>query len=270
MKFPRIFQVFSLLAIGVGYSSSSSSKLRDRWHTVSSFPALATNLIRRIVFSKQTQGINLSERDSPTGSRYVISDESPTYITPSLSPSTADGGRGTYKVRDMSTDWLAQHGSQVPDVTGLFNDPYDAGEDGTTALLADVHRHSSLINTIVPAPPSLYLPAVMREMSDSYLRELEFSRVPCQMLLEDPSDCDGYSLLFKQSIAGSSFLRECEIDKSHNAAQKTRCDPLLFPADFSEYRLLRLIENFLLQKPIVLLSPNNIEFTLRNIKYPLN
>lgn len=251
----------------VGYSSSSSSKLRDRWHTaVSSFPALATNLIRRIASSKQTQGINLSERDSPTGSRYVISDESP-YITPSLSP-TADG-RGTYKVRDMSTDWLAQHGSQVPDVTGLFNDPYDAGEDGTTALLADVHRHSSLIQTIVPAPPSLYLPAVMREISDSSLRELEFSRVPCQMLLEDPSDCDGYSLLFKQSIAGSSFLRECEIDKSHNAAQKTtRCDPLLFPADFSEYRLLRLIENFLLQRPIVLLSPNNIEFTLRNIKYP--
>ncbi|EFX89166.1 hypothetical protein DAPPUDRAFT_233568 [Daphnia pulex] len=261
MKFPRIFQFFYLLAIG-GYSSSSSSKLRDRWHTVSSFPALATNLIRRIASSKQTQGINLSERDSPTGSRrYVISDESPTYITPSLSP-TADG-RGTYKVRDMSTDWLAQHGSQLPDVTGLFNDPYDTGEDGTTALLADVHRHSSLIKTIVPAPPSLYLPAVMRGMSDSYLRELEFLRVPCQML-EDPSDCDGYSLLFKQSIAGS-FLRECEIDKSHNA-QKTRCDPLLFPADFSEYRLLRLIENFLLQKPIMLLSPNNIEFTLRNIR----
>lgn len=203
------------LIFKVGYSSSSSSKLRDRWHTVSSFPALATNLIRRIASSKQTQGINLSDRDSPTGSRYVISDESP-YITPSLSP-TADG-RGTYKVRDMSTDWL--HGSQLPDVTGLFNDPYDAGEDGTTALLADVHRHSSLIKTIVPAPPSLYyLPAVMREISDSYLRALvEFSRVPCQML-EDPSDCDGYSLLLKQSIAGS-FLRECEIDKSHHA-QKT-------------------------------------------------
>lgn len=214
---------------------------------------MASNLIRRIAASAQTSTIKQgsSERGNPIQPKYFLSDVS-TSITPS---SLSHTDNGIYKVRDMSTNRLV-YASRRPDLTGLFDDPYNS-EDGITRLVnTGQSRYSTLIKTTVPAPYSFF-PTVIFE-KDSYLGAFEFSRVPCQKL-DDPSDCYDFSQLFQQSIG--SFIPGCE--KNPNE-QNNQCGPL-FPADLSKL-LMQLKEHFLLQKPIMLLSPNDIKFTLQYIR----
>lgn len=241
----------------IGCNSSFSGKWRDRWDiNKSNFPiTMASNLIRRIASSAQTskQGILSSERGNnpiQPATTYSLPDEST-----SVTPSHTD--KGIYKVRDMSTNRLV-HAIRRPDVTGLFNDPYDSEERITRLVNMGQSRHSSLIQSAVPAPNNLLYPL------DSFLGALELSRVPCQKL-EDSSNCYDFSQLFQQQSI-SSLVPECdEIDKSPANGQNTQCDPL-FPVDLSKYHLLQLKENFLLQMPILLLSPNDIELTLKYVR----
>lgn len=119
--------------------------------------------------------------------------------------------------------------------------------------------------------PLLAVPSVEPEI-DSYLKALEESRIPCQTL-EDPSDCDDFSQLFrpfwsynydtntliKNEGLSTVALSNDYLSSLKNIIQSSQIESAQPSADSSN--------DFLLQKPILFLSPN-IKFTIYHHSSP--
>jgi hypothetical protein len=119
--------------------------------------------------------------------------------------------------------------------------------------------------------PLLAVPSVEPEI-DSYLKALEESRIPCQTL-EDPSDCDDFSQLFRpfwsynydtNTLIKNEGLSTVALSNEYlsslkNIIQSSQIESAQPSADSSN--------DFLLQKPILFLSPN-IKFTIYHHSSP--
>lgn len=116
----------------------------------------------------------------------------------------------------------------------------------------------------VPPVPPVSIPK--KPEVDSYLMAFDESRIPCRSL-EDPTDCDDFSLLFKPSWypqsyepkdpAGNHVLPSSSFYKEYSSPLANFIDP-------SQLKLVQPsadTDDFLLQKPILFLSPN-IKFTI--------
>jgi hypothetical protein len=125
-----------------------------------------------------------------------------------------------------------------------------------------------------PPPPPPPPPAVPVEPEmDSYLKALEESRIPCQNL-EDPTDCDDFTHLFKpywsynydtstlvphQGLLSSSTLYNEYSSSVKDIIANSQYQLAGQPSTDSN--------DFLLQKPILFLSPN-IKFTIYHHSSP--
>jgi hypothetical protein len=125
-----------------------------------------------------------------------------------------------------------------------------------------------------PPPPPPPPPAVPVEPEmDSYLKALEESRIPCQNL-EDPTDCDDFTHLFKPywsyNYDTSTLLPHQGLLSSSTLYNEYSSSVKDIIAN-SQYQLAGQpstdSNDFLLQKPILFLSPN-IKFTIYHHSSP--
>lgn len=125
-----------------------------------------------------------------------------------------------------------------------------------------------------PPPPPPPPPAVPVEPEmDSYLKALEESRIPCQNL-EDPTDCDDFTHLFKPywsyNYDTSTLLPHQGLLSSSTLYNEYSSSVKDIIAN-SQYQLASQpstdSNDFLLQKPILFLSPN-IKFTIYHHSSP--
>lgn len=137
-------------------------------------------------------------------------------------------------------------------------------------------KNSKKIVKSLPPPPLSVPPippvTIPKEPEvDSYLVALKESRIPCQSL-EDPADCDDFSLLFKPSWYPQSY--ELNDPTGNDALSSTFYNEYSSSlANFIDPSQLKLVQpaadtnDFLLQKPILFLSPN-IKFTIYHHSSP--
>lgn len=230
-----------------------SAKRGRRWNARNSLPsALVTQLIQRL--QKPTKHIDSKQQNDPVSFNYL----SGAHSRPNSVTKDTNGMPGVSINRLVDT-------SRYPDGTiNLYSDSSESKDYGANLPERPVHsRHSSQVLRAVAHP---WYPPLSSETQeeDSYLSALELSRLPCQRL-EDPTDCYDFSQLFpsnQQPIVSHPLEYNAHTDEllKNNPSSPDGA------IDFSLFHLLQIKEDFLLQKPFLLLSPNDIEFTVQYIR----
>ncbi|KAI9564037.1 hypothetical protein GHT06_007775 [Daphnia sinensis] len=256
-------------------SPIANSRGHGRWKR--SFEAIARRLIRRAAspatLSKYNlKFINLSEELKGKGKQKSYPAASTS--KPTTRPAAKEGGHDKKKKKA---------GLVSKDVHGIWGPGInvEVEKDAPVSLLSFVlkkmkkartksGKDSKKIVKSLPPPPLSVPPvppvAIPKEPEvDSYLVALKESRIPCQSL-EDPTDCDDFTLLFKPSWYPQSY--ELNDPTGTHALSSTFYNEYSSSlANFIDPSQLKLVQpaadsnDFLLQKPILFLSPN-IKFTI--------
>ncbi|KAI9564038.1 hypothetical protein GHT06_007776 [Daphnia sinensis] len=227
-----------------------SAKWKERWNVKSSFPAsIAAQLIQRISSSQTPlKHIKSSQQHNPNQFKQLSGSRS----QPSLD--IKDG------MPDVSINRLVDTSRYRSSTRNIFRDTHANKKEESEANrpVRPVHsRHSSHVLRAKPHPwfPPLSADALEE---DSYLRALQLSRLPCQRL-EDPTDCYDFSHLFPSN---QQLVVDLEHDTDGERFKNNPSTPTS-ALDFSLFHLLQIKEHLRLQKPYLLFSPNDIEFTLQ-------